>query len=180
MRFIPVVLALLLVSLLAFYFPADIQDKKEESSTSKISHTPIQTRSIPSGMREYRDPEFHISLLYPQELSVNKRAESGGAVTITFQNATKGLGFQIFVVPYADPQVSEEQFAKDNPSGIRDSLQPVVIDGALGSAFYSSDENLGPTREVWFIKNGFLFEVTTPKPLEKWLRDILATWEFTK
>lgn len=42
----------------------------------------------------------------------------------------------------------------------------------------SKDAVLGDTREVWFIRNGYLYEVTTLKPLEGWLQDIVQTWKF--
>jgi hypothetical protein len=37
---------------------------------------------------------------------------------------------------------------------------------------------MGDAREVWFIKSGYLFEVTTYKPLDSWLSQILQTWKF--
>jgi hypothetical protein len=37
---------------------------------------------------------------------------------------------------------------------------------------------MGDTREVWFIKGGFLYEVTTYKQLDTWLAQILQTWQF--
>ena len=37
---------------------------------------------------------------------------------------------------------------------------------------------MGDAREVWFIKNGFLYEVTTYKELDAWLASIMQTWKF--
>ena len=37
---------------------------------------------------------------------------------------------------------------------------------------------MGDTREVWFIKNGFLYEVATYKPLDAWLGQIMQGWKF--
>lgn len=44
--------------------------------------------------------------------------------------------------------------------------------------FFSKNIALGDTREVWFIKNGYLYEVTTLKSLDAWLTQILQTWKF--
>lgn len=152
--------------------PTDSLVSTTEQSSNK--------RTVPSGMREYRSVAYHFSLLYPQELTVAERQEGGGAITVTFQNVEKAEGFQIFIVPYKEAQVSAERFRKDVPSGVRESLTSVVVDGALGAAFYSASPALGATREVWFVHKGFLYEVTTLKPLEAWFRDILQTWKFLR
>lgn len=137
-----------------------------------------EAREVPDGWREYQNAAYHFSLLYPQELAVSERAEGDGAVTITFQNIEKGLGFQIFIIPYAEQQVSEERFKKDVPSGVRQGLENIQIAGATAAAFYSTDALLGETREIWFVRDGFLYEVTTLKALDSWLSDIISTWQF--
>ncbi len=104
--------------------------------------------------------------------------EGGGATTITFQNNKEVRGFQIFIVPYGAPQVTEERFRKDVPSGIRKQPTDLIIDGAVASMFFSNNIAFGDTREVWFIKNNFLYEVTTLKSLDDWLLQILQTWKF--
>jgi len=99
-------------------------------------------------------------------------------MTITFQNVDTAEGFQLFIVPHPEEQVTPARFMQDNPSGIRENLQNVTIDGAVGASFYSENQMLGQTAEVWFVKNGLLYEVTTLKPLDSWLSQILASWEF--
>jgi hypothetical protein len=37
---------------------------------------------------------------------------------------------------------------------------------------------LGDTREIWFIRGGFLYEVATYKDQEAWLSEIMSTWKF--
>lgn len=135
-------------------------------------------RLVPEGLREYRNTAYRFSLLYPQELEVKEYLEGGNAITITFQDTKKEDGFQLFIMPYQELQVSEERFKQDLPSGVRTNMSDVSIDGATGATFYSVNQTLGETREVWFIHDGFLFEVTTLKPLEAWLDAILQTWEF--
>jgi hypothetical protein len=40
------------------------------------------------------------------------------------------------------------------------------------------DAKIGQTYEVWFIRDHFLYEITTYKELEPWLKEILSTWRF--
>jgi len=149
------------------------------SAVVAIEQTPyLAERTVPAGMREYRSVQYHFSLFYPQELTVDEHQEDGGAMTITFQNVEKGEGFQIFVMPYSESQVSEERFKQDEPSGVRESLTNITVDGAIGAAFYSTNTALGATREVWFIHDGFLYELTTLKPLDSWLDSIIQSWKF--
>ena len=141
-----------------------------------VHHEP--PRSAPLGSREYRDFAHQFSLFYPEALTVQEIDEAGGGSTILFQNPEAGVGFQIFIVGYSEPVVTEERFKKDIPSGVQTNKEDIIVDGAKGVAFYSLDLGLGETREAWFIKNGFLYEVTTPKPLEAHLLEVLKSWKF--
>ena len=46
------------------------------------------------------------------------------------------------------------------------------------TAFFGANDVMGGTREVWFIKNGLLYEVTTYQVLDSWLAEIMKTWAF--
>jgi len=135
-------------------------------------------REAPAGFHEYRNEHYRFALFYPSDLAVNLHDEGMGASTITFQNTDSGKGFQIFVVPYAAPQVSPERFKKDVPSGVRKESANVTVDGALGTMFFSEQSLLGLTREIWVIHDGYLFEISTLKPLDNWLQSIMASFEF--
>jgi hypothetical protein len=121
---------------------------------------------LPEGYAPYRSARYGFALGYPEVLSVREYDEGGGA------------GFQIFIVPYAEEQVSEARFLKDEPSGVREQAVFGLIDGATASAFYGRDLRLGDTYEVWFVHGGYLYEVTTLKPLDGWLQGIMQTWTF--
>lgn len=134
--------------------------------------------NIPQGWKEYRNDRYGFSVLHPRTLFVSEQFEVGGVITIVFENIKEQKGFQVFIVPYTESQISEERFKKDVPSGIRKNIEDITIDGTSAVAFYSTDQYLGDMREVWFIANGFLYEVSTIKSYEKTLSDILLTWIF--
>ncbi len=135
-------------------------------------------RVVPDGWREYRNTAYRFSFFYPEDLEVKEYLEAGNALTIIFQNVKEQKGFQLFIVPYQEPQVSDERFKQDLPSGVRANMTDTTVDGATGAAFYSTNTLLGETRELWFIHEGFLFEMTTLKSLDSWLDDIMQTWKF--
>jgi hypothetical protein len=63
-------------------------------------------------------------------------------------------------------------------SGVPNDPTTISVDGVKALAFHGFDDGLGDTYEVWFIKDGFLYEVLTYKELERELNLILATWRF--
>src|SRR3989338_10565321 len=156
------------------FAPLDFSKSESESEPKQSA------REVPKGAREYKSDTYDFSLFYPEAMTVKEFKESSGASTITLENIKGAQGFQIFITPYSEAQVSEERFAKDLPSGVRLDLKTIVVDGATGAAFYSRDALLGETREIWFIHNNYLFELTTLKPLENLLSEIVGTWEFEK
>ena len=165
----------------------DLVDRTSQSVTStspiSIEYVPKSTgREVGAGSKEYYSSEYNFSLLYPDALSVKEFSEAGGAMTITFeQDDGKTLsGFQIFIVPFSGAQITEERFKQDNPSGVRKNLKDIMLDGATGASFYSTNATLGDTAEVWFVRGGYLYEVTTFKELDTWLADILSAWRFVK
>jgi hypothetical protein len=135
-------------------------------------------RDVPKGFKEYRSTMYNFSLLYPELLAMREFDEGGGAVTITFQNPEAGTGFQLFVVPYVESTISEERFLRDVPSGVRTYAENTFVGGVPAVTFLSRDQLLGETREVWFIHNGYLYEVTTLKDVGEWFVPIMQSWWF--
>jgi hypothetical protein len=131
-----------------------------------------------SGAKEYRSSAYHLSLFYPDTLAVKTYDEGGGAATVTFQNSANAMGFQLFVVPYASSQISKARFLQDEPSGVMQSPLNVTVGGVPATSFYGSNAVLGETAEIWFIRGGYLYEITAPKSEAAWLSDIVNTWRF--
>lgn len=146
-----------------------------ESGAGVISNAP---REIPSGMREYRNATYRISLFYPSDLSVKNYDEGKGAATVTFQNPATAKGFQVFIVPYELKKISKERFAQDVPSGVMQGAMNVIVGGVPATSFYSSNAILGETAEIWFIRGGFLYEFTAPKSDAVWFSEIMNTLNF--
>lgn len=135
-------------------------------------------RQAPAGFKEYRNSTYRVSLFYPGDLALKEYDEGGGAATITFQDIKTAQGFQIFVVPYTALQVSADRFRKDEPSGVMQNPIPLSIDGATATAFFGRDQLLGPTREVWMLHGGYLFEITAPQSQDEWLGNTMLSWKF--
>jgi hypothetical protein len=145
------------------------------NSTPSVSESATQAAR---GLRKYQNTAFHFSLLYPQNLQLQEYKEPGGGLTVTFQDVAAQQEVQVFVTPYGDAQITDARFELDEPSGVKIDPTNIMVDGAKGMEFFSSAPTMDDTREVWFIKNGYLYEITTFKELDSWLQQILQTWQF--
>lgn len=143
---------------------------------SPSSETP--SASLPEGMLRYENSEYAFSLAYPEYLRVQEFVESGGAHSVVFETVSREKGFQVYITPYAGSNVTRQQFLKDEPSGVYKEPTDIWVDGTPAIMFYGENGIMGETREVWFIRNGFLYEVTTYKEFDDWLAGIMATWKF--
>lgn len=138
----------------------------------------LPARVPPAGWKEHRNDTYKFSLLYPEGLTMKEFKEAGKAMTVTFEDVAGGKEFQMFIVPYANAEITPERFKSDIPSGVKENETDVTISGAKGKQFFSRDRLLGDTREIWFVHGGFLYEVTTHKSLDAWIQNILTTWRF--
>ncbi len=139
---------------------------------------PVFPPKIIGDNKFYKSPLLRFSILFPKSLRL-KEYGKGNTSTIVFEDETTGKGFQVFVVPYGQKEISAERFKMDAPSGIREEPTDVIIDGIRTTMFFGRDSVLGDTREVWFINHGFLYEVTARKELDAWLAGIMQTWRFS-
>lgn len=134
--------------------------------------------SLPDGYVLYQNQKYQFSFARPPEARVHTYDEGGGAITVTVEDAKQTYGFQIFVVPYAGTSITEERFRKDVLSGVRTDVANAVIDGVQAVTFKSRDMVLGGTREIWFLRNGYLYEVTALEQAVPWFMTIVGTWKF--
>ena len=136
------------------------------------------TNDTGQGKRNYSNGTFHFSILYPDTLSAKEYKEQGGALTVSFQDANPNEGFEVYIAPYTDKQITAQRFKMDEPSGAFVQPTDVLVDGTPGTMFFGHNAMMGDTREVWFIHRGFLYEVATYKELDTWLAGIMQTRKF--
>jgi len=177
MRFKLIIAAVFGTVLLGFFLPrAPVSTPLADDNLVTVM-TP-RTASVSETARLYKNLLFRFSLTYPKDLQVREYDDGTSASTITFEDAAGKNGFQIFIVPYAENQITPQQFKKDVPSGVMKEPTDIIIGGERATMFYSQDLVKNKTREVWFIKDGFLYEITTDAALDNWLAQILSTWRF--
>jgi hypothetical protein len=168
-----------LVALLFFIYPSPNPATVPNSLEQNTEEVPGVTADLPSetGLL-YQNEKYRFSLRYPEGLQIKEFDEGYDSATISFENLQSGEGFQIFVTPYLADTISDERFKKDQPSGVIMEPVEVIIDNMRATMFFGQNQTMGDTREVWFIKNKYLYEVTTYKQLDAWLATIMQSWKF--
>jgi len=132
----------------------------------------------PPNSKDYQNARYHFFLYYPDDLSVSEEPVSANSLVVLFKDAAKQEGFEVFVTAYDQPTITQQRFLIDEPSGVMLDPAYITVDGAPATEFLSTNPAMGASREIWFLRDGILYEVTAPQPLDSWLLQIMETWQF--
>ena len=143
-----------------------------------LSSSTPPTTALGQDKREYKNDAYHFKLAFPDTLHVVEYKEANDAITVTFESADKSQAFDVYVTPYGKAQIDQARFKLDEPSGRFLDPQDVLISGTRATLFTGYNPIMGDTREAWFIKGGFLYEVATYKGLDSWLGQVMQGWTF--
>ena len=155
----------------AVALPAAVEASQSETYVSK--------RDVPPGFVEYARQNYHFSILLPETVTIKEQGGTGDEpLMLVVQDPSSGYGFQIYAFPYNQPTITQERFKIDEPSGAMKQPQDVKVAGAKGTMFVSTAAPVGDIREIWFINNGIMYEVTTALTFDDWIRPIMGTWQF--
>jgi len=153
----------------------------EGVSQGKLDGRIPQTEQVSEDVNRYTNEHYGFSFEYPTELSIKEYDEGNNSQTTVFQRGDEQYGFQVFVTPYSKKEITKERILKDIPSGmVENPLEVVIGEEQRALAFLSRNTFMGDTREVWFIRGGFLYEITTYKSQDEWLASILKSLKFNE
>lgn len=172
MRTVAIILGCLCVLAIIFLF------QKTPTPSEEVLHAVINAEARAQAEGRYYNERYGFSFALPEGVQVHERKEGPESATIRIEDGAGERGFQAFVLPYGEEAISPERFQMDVPSGVRINEEVITLDGVPAVAFRSEDARLGSTREIWFIREGYLYEVTSLVKDEAWLHSVLLTWKF--
>jgi len=190
---IVIALAVTLYFILSSKNQRDIQEDQEaplynnhNENNELRKNTPLQentfniTESDNPKNNLYIDSQYGFLFQYPKGFTVTKFSETEDSNTILIQKKETNQGFQIFISSFDEPgPLTKERILKDLPDlVIKNPEQRVLKNGAVALIFFSEESSIGETREIWFINNGFLYQVSTRKELDNLTAQMFKTWEF--
>lgn len=152
-----------------------------QSAINKLRSGSAEPTNTP-GQAIYKNPHYGFSIQYPIDFVEAEYPEGADALTVVFQKTGEDQqGFQVFVIPYPDAQISQERIKADLKGAPMKNVAEIVLPGNIRAVHFNSVAPvIGDSSEVWFIHNGYLFEVTTYAALDTWLAGVLGTLQFTK
>jgi hypothetical protein len=146
----------------------------------------------------YSDLQYNFSFQYPKDFTATKfqEGESGNTILVQYREQSniandssqvstsinkypENVSFQIFISPFDEPgPLTKERILQDLPDLIKNPEQRVLKNGAVALIFFSQEPSIGEIREIWFVYNGYLYQISTYKELDSLVADILETWRF--
>ena len=150
------------------------------TSDGAIQNQPSSDSAFNTQGEEYKNETYNFSLTLPEGFSAREIATESGS-TVLIESKT-GDGVQI-VITKQDEDVAvltKEMIEADIPDMKIEDVQPVEVgQNHTGLAFKSDNPSFdGGSREVWFIFNSNLYQISTYARLDPLLKSIFATWEF--
>ncbi len=153
----------------------------EELNDPEVSKPDI--KEVSSESNSFYHKVYQFSFDYPKTFSVSNFLEGDGEQVI-FNN--KKEWFQIYITPWDDSEALTVQKIKKDIPGIKMIdpkeviLGPNQKDGVGQRAiiFFSADGGVGETREIWFVHNGSLYQISTYKSFDTEIGKILSTLVF--
>ena len=123
----------------------------------------------------HQNPSF--SFDYPKGFNVGNIAEEEGETVLVQKD---GKGFQIyFSFLGEDLEITPEKIKTDIPDMPVDNPSFMDIDGIRALVFDSRTEGGGEnTRETWFNKDGYLYQLTAEKEYADVAEEVLGAWRW--
>lgn len=153
---------------------ASLSSKSELSGTSTSSTLPTE------GLATYDHEEPFFAFAYPKELAVTELTEANGNEVVVLEGGER-QGFQVRFFPFDEEgPLTVERIRTDIPDIVIDDPQAGLITAAQLPAilFWSQDSVLGKTRELWFIHEGYFYQLTTFPEFDTTLAAIMERWTF--
>lgn len=159
-----------------------VRDKKKiflGLYTSGIrSENTIQDKQV------YVDLNGRFSIEIPSDFTSNTFEQLDTASNLQYEvtvfvGEKKEENFQLAISEYNDSDsISIAAIKRDNPDILMDDSHDIEIAGSRGVTFLDMESKNNPQRNVWFINNGHLYQITTYRSFDTKMSDILSSWKW--
>lgn len=168
----------------ALYF-GDFGSFSRQEAAVTVSEKELRDGTVEEALEEgkarYINDTYGFSFAYPEDYTLSAIPDADDTFVILVQNPNGREGFQVYAAPYDEPwPITPERIHRDLPGlRIEDSQYVVIGDGALDALiFFGESEEFGETREVWFIHEEVLYQVTTHADLDQFIGPVMESWRF--
>lgn len=140
-----------------------------------IKEAPVNPDNI---TKTYKNFQYGFSFDYPKEFKIVESGEE--TKTILINDANGNFQFQIIVNLFDEPgPLTRQRILQDLPDLKMEGLQEKKLqNGNSVLIFLTNNSSLGKVREVWFIYNEYLYQISALQEFDNKLNEILSTWKF--
>lgn len=136
----------------------------EGVSKEEIERTQREIKEAfqPENVTIYQNTKYGFTFNYPNNYRIGSFAEGEGDVVL-LQDANAKTGLQITISPFDENinRLSEARIRQDLPDLDMQNVDQIMLGDLPAIFFTSSDSSFGNSVEVWFIKNGNLYQMST-------------------
>ena len=160
-------------------FGASALDGVSSENTEILNEEQIKEK-VGSSSKTFNNSKYDFSFKYPDGFNISEFKEGEGDIVLA-QMQGKEIGFQFFIMPFDEPgPITAERIKQDLPDMKINNPQSVIIgkNNIKALIFFTNDSGFGLAREVWFIYQGNLYQVSTYAKLDLFIGQVLSTLSF--
>lgn len=156
------------------YSSNDANKTNGSNATNQTAEAPK-----PQGPLVYTHPEFGFTVSAPEGFTAGSFPDGEDGNTTLIQNSAKNYSMQIFVRPFAETSaLTAERIHKEIPDMKMENPMEVKIGEIPAVAFYTTSDSGLKTREVWFINNKNLFQISADAKFDNITGSIMENWRW--
>lgn len=156
-----------------------LRKSSSDSEDLSLSLETLSDHPAYAGWEGYAHPSLPFAFAYPKELTP-VAFQDGEAEIVLLGGKKSGTEVQIVIRAFDESgPLTVERIQRDASEMAIDEPQNVLIGSARIPAllFWSNDgASVGKTRELWFIQDGYLYQVTASREMDETLAKIMETW----
>lgn len=134
---------------------------------------------ISAAFRTYTHSVHGFSFDYPADWVIDDSFKEEGEEAVLIQNEETGIA--VFIYPFDEPgPITKKRVLKDVPDmKIENEIALKIANGSIDAlGFDSNERELGPTKEVWFVYGGYLYQISGAEGSGETLYKVVSSWKF--
>ena len=154
------------------------EKKATEDAPSKSSH---DIGDLANSGETYVHPEYGFTFKYPSNLEKTEFEEGDGEIILFRSQDGNKEGFQIYVSTYGEAEDLSIELIKRSALDVgitNDKKTQVGPDSIEAVQFDAEKSPTDKTHEVWLVKDGIFYQMTSYQEYGKTLDEIMKTWRF--
>jgi len=173
-----ILIIVVLIALFSLVFNEKVIDPAFQREIEKSYGIESSAKAV-----RYTHPMYGFSFEKPDGYTVGSFNDGQGGETVVVQKTSNDVaksGFQIYIYDALEPVELTPQLIKEELPGTNvNNPKKIILDGAPGIMFDSNSSSFeGSSFEIWFIHQGFVYQISSYSEFASELQNIIGSWKF--